>query len=239
VFFSHGLVLAIFTAMALVAAIALWRVGATADRPRLLAAAAWLGVMLVLAKSLGALLLGLVIAPLAALAGARLQMLAAATVAAVVLLYPALRGADVVPTRAIMSWVEANAPDRAGSLGLRLRNEDMLLARAAERPWFGWGPGRSRVHDPETGQDISTTDGRWVIVIGVAGWIGYAAEFGLLVLPMLALARRRGPGMPSAATRGLCLVLCVNLLDLLPNSSLTPVTWLMAGALAGMVERRP
>ena len=52
--------------------------------------------------------------------------------------------------------------DRAGSLEFRLDNEDMLIARAMQRPLFGWGGwGRARVHD-EDGKDISVTDGLWI-----------------------------------------------------------------------------
>ena len=40
----------------------------------------------------------------------------------------------------------------------------------------------------------------------------------------------------TVATSALCLALTANLLDLLPNSSLTPLTWLMAGAVAGRLE---
>ena len=34
-----------------------------------------------------------------------------------------------------------------------------------------------------TGEIVSTTDGRWIIVMVVLGWCGYLVEFGLLTLP--------------------------------------------------------
>jgi hypothetical protein len=112
-----------------------------------------------------------------------------------------------------------------------------LLARAAERPILGWGGwGRARIYDPVTGEDLSVTDGRWVIVIGQHGWVGYAAEFGLLALPVLLLLRRRGDGVQASAA--LAMILAVNLLDLLPNATLTPLTWLVSGALLGFAEQR-
>ncbi len=129
-------------------------------------------------------------------------------------------------------------PQRAKSLAYRFENEDRLLARANERPIFGWGGwARNRVYDPVTGKDLATTDGRWTGVIGKRGWTGYIAEFGLLTWALLILAwRREGARAPPAALfRGR--VLCANLIDLLPNSGMTPVTWLVAGSLTGAVAQ--
>jgi hypothetical protein len=139
--------------------------------------------------------------------------------------------------------------DRADSLGFRLRNENILLARANLKPLLGWGGwDRNRVFDPVTGEDLSTTDGTWIIVIGISGWSGYLARFGLLTLPIMALAWRawRGRAGPrgvagggpeiDVASSGLCLCLAANLLDLIPNSGLTPLTWMLAGAIMGRAE---
>ena len=50
--------------------------------------------------------------------------------------------------------------ERGRSLEFRFLNEDLLLAKSRERLLFGWGnQGRSRVYDPVTGEDRSTTDG--------------------------------------------------------------------------------
>jgi hypothetical protein len=35
----------------------------------------------------------------------------------------------------------------------------------------------------------------------------------------------------------LCLLLAINAVDLIPNATLTPLTWLIAGALTGYSER--
>jgi hypothetical protein len=62
---------------------------------------------------------------------------------------------------------------------------------------------------------------------------------GLLAVPPILLALRRRREAIDPATAALALILAVNLIDLLPNSGLTPITWLLAGALAGRLEWSP
>ncbi|RJK94694.1 hypothetical protein D3P06_18490 [Paracoccus aestuarii] len=80
------------------------------------------------------------------------------------------------------------------------------------------------------------TDGYWVIAIGSKGWLGYIAEFGLLLIPMIFLGLRWKSLALTPATAGIAMVLTANMIDLIPNATLTPVTWLLAGALAGRLE---
>jgi len=234
VFMEHGLRAAIFTAMFCVAAVALWRTTAAAARMRNGLAALWLAVVLVFTRSVGAIVLGAGTALAVALAGRRTQIWLAAGLAVAVVAYPMLRGAGVVPVQTMVSLAGA----KGGSLEYRFDNEDILLDKAAERALFGWGPwARFRVFDPVTGEDISTTDGTWIITIGEFGWLGYLGKFGLLALPVVALFLRRTRPEVTLEVTALCLILCINLVDLLPNSSLNPITWLLAGALLGRVER--
>lgn len=237
VFLGHGLIVAIFTAMALLAAVGVYRLSQGQARMRAALAALWLLLVLVLCKTFGALFLTLVFAPLVWFLTPRRQMLVASAVAVIVVTYPALRGAGLIPVDTLIETAASIDAERGRSLDFRIVNEDQLLARANERPLLGWGIwGRGRVYDPETGRDISTTDGQWIIVIGANGWLGYVAEFGLLTAPLLLFLWRRS-AVP-AATAALALVLAVNLLDLLPNSSLSPLTWVFAGGLMGWAERR-
>lgn len=238
VFLGHGLVVAIFTTMALLAAIGVYRLSRGRGRMRAALAALWLGLVLVLCKSFGALLLALVFVPVIWVLAPRRQMLFASAIGAIVITYPALRGADLIPVQSLIDAAASIDIERAQSLEVRIVNEDRLLARANERPLLGWGIwGRSRVYDSATGEDISVTDGAWVITVGAFGWLGYIAEFGLLTAPFLLFLRRRS-AVP-AATAALAVVLAVNLLDLIPNSSLSPLTWMFAGGLLGWAERRP
>src|SRR5690606_24234269 len=77
--------------------------------------------------------------------------------------------------------------DRAESLASRFHNENLLAERALERPVFGWGGwNRSRVYNEE-GEDISTTDGLWIIVLGKTGFFGLSALTLTLLVPAVAL----------------------------------------------------
>lgn len=236
VFMQHGLWLGIFLATATLAACTLWQ---QAIRERIgtagwLWGALWIGGVLVLSRNFGATFLVLVIAPVIVMTRLRTQVVVAAVVAASVLSYPMLRGAGLVPTDAILSGFSRISPDRADSLGVRITNENRLLAHANEKPLTGWGGwGRNRVYD-DRGRDISITDGAWIITLGTYGWLGYIAQFGLLALPTILIALRRRE-VVTTATAGLMLIMCVNLVDLLPNATSTPLTWLIGGAIAGRV----
>ncbi len=242
VFLDHGLRVAMFFTMALLATAALWRLNRMRDGlsrgAHMGFLTAWLLGVLVLCKTLSSLAVAVLLLPVILFLRPRAQAFVAAGIALVVLLYPMLRGADLAPIGPAMEIARGIDPDRAESLAYRLSNEDLLLARAAARPLLGWGGwGRNRIYDETTGEDISVTDGRWIIVVGVYGWLGYIAEFGLLTLPLILAARRRGFGLASPASLSLGLVLAANLIDLIPNASLSPLTWLVAGALMGRIEQ--
>ncbi|SDF31496.1 hypothetical protein [Limimaricola pyoseonensis] len=236
VFLYHGLWVAFLVAMAVLAAVALARQARGRAAPALWGVAGGLWVLLLLCKSMAAILYTTLLAPFLALAPRRLQMAAAVAMAGLALAYPALKGADLVPREAILARAEAISPDRAQSLEFRFDNEDVLLARAAERPLFGWGIwGRNQLYDLRDGDALTVSDGRWIVVIGIFGWVGFLAEFGLLALPVFMLFWRQAA--PPAATAALAVMLGMNLVDLLPNATLTPVTFLAAGAILGMAER--
>lgn len=236
VFLSHGLWLAIFFCSAFVAATALWRSSSGKSRTRWLAASAWLFLTLVVAKGVGALGIGLLLGAMILFMPIRLQVMGAAVIAAGLMTYPLLRGADMIPTERVLNLAYSVDPAREASLRFRLMNEDILLEKANERPLFGWGGwGRNRVFDDE-GRDISITDGYWVMAIGTGGWVGYVVQFGLLLIPMMFLGLRWKQLALTPATAGLTLALTANMIDLIPNATLTPVTWLLAGALAGRLE---
>lgn len=236
VFLHHGLWLAIFLCSSFLATMSLWRMSKGAIKFRWMIAALWMFATLVLAKGVGALGIGLLLGAMILFLPLRLQILGAAALAAIVLTYPMLRGSGLIPTDRIVQLASTVDIQRADSLSFRLRHEDALLDKAIQRPLFGWGTwGRNFIFNSD-GKSVSTPDGFWVIKIGTAGWIGYIAEMGLLTLPLVFLGLRgKGLGL-TPATVGIALALTANLIDLLPNATLTPVTWLLAGALAGRLE---
>lgn len=236
VFLGHGLLVAIFTSMTIVGAVYFVQ-----RRAQIFGVSAWFWLVyligiLVLCRSLGALILSVAALTAALLIRQSGVRLICALVAITVFVYPVMRGADLVPVQTLADQVAAQSRERAGSFQTRIDNEDSLLKRASQRPLFGWGGyGRNRVYDESTGEDMSITDGTWIIVIGTSGWAGYVATFGLLCLPVAGIWWR-GSHISAAGT-ALSLVLAVNLVDLVPNSSLTPLTWLLAGSLAAIFQR--
>lgn len=239
VFLPHGLWLAFFVLMTSVSALLLLREAPSPERGKRLVIWLYLTAMLVLAKSAGPLVYGVGLSLLILLAPRRMQVLVAAVLAVMVIAYPLLRGLHLVPLDAILNLAASASAERADSLLFRIENEEALLAHASLKPWFGWGGyGRNLLYDPVTGALATVSDGGWIIVLGIYGWLGYIVQFGLLVLPLLLLARqafRRGVTV-AAPVAGVALLLAANLVDLLPNATLIPFTWLMAGAVLGRAE---
>lgn len=238
VFLIHGLVLGIYLSIAFIIAVGLARNSTGKMRLIWILVAAWLFGTLILAKSVGAVLIAIVMAGITLFLPRRLQILATVVIALCVLIYPVLRANDLVPVDRILEITEGISAERAQSFGFRLENEQLLLDKANERPLFGWGGwGRGMVFSPESGRELTTPDGIWIIVFGAGGWLRYFGTFGLLTWGLVALFREKKSKL-DPATVTLALALAGNLVDLLPNSGATPVTWMMAGALCGRLERR-
>lgn len=242
VFLSHGLMIGIFMCMAVISALALWREDLREGKATSgwIFAAIWLMVILVVSKNLGALAIAVALSPLVIFSGRRVQTTFAIVIAGVIVLYPMLRGAGLIPVEMVYEVALSIDEERADSLHFRLVNEDRLLTHASEKALFGWGSwGRNLLYEEDTGRISTVADGAWIIIIGIYGWLGYIANFGLLTLPILFYVLRRNQFGPSLVTPGLILVLCANLIDLIPNAGLVAYVWLMAGGLAGYVLWRP
>lgn len=234
VFLNHGLPLGVLFMMAILAALGASRFVAKEMRPLFLLAGLWLFGTLLLSKNLGSTIIATTLGLAILFLPVRGQILAAASIAAVFLSYPLLRNADMIPTERMVEWARLVNDDRAGSLKFRFMNEDILLDRALEKPLAGWGGwGRSRVID-ERGRDVSVTDGGWVITLGEGGFLRYLGFFGLITLPILIMAIRRYEIAPTTAT--LVLIVTGSLINLLPNSHISPIAWLAIGAIAGRFE---
>jgi O-antigen ligase len=235
VFLAHGLAVGLFFAVCVLSATMLTRQaprkiwGMSAKTAALIFAA-----VLILCKSTGAIVYGAICAPLMLLGSAKVQQRVATGIALIVLLYPSMRESDVFPTAAVLSLAEVAGQDRADSVAFRFRNEDLLLKKARQRPWFGWGEyGRNEVYD-DAGRPTTTTDGEWIIALGIAGFTGFLTWFGLLIIPLFLTARRIRRAGDRAERRLLAatsLIVAVTALDLLPNSLYSNYPFLLSGAL--------
>jgi hypothetical protein len=240
VFLGHGLAVAFFAMTTTVAAAALWRTGTRIGRLTPGGITGYLSFVLVLCKTGSALVYAAILVPLVRWASPRLQLRFASVLVVLALCYPMLRAANLVPTTSIIETVSAINLNRAASLQTRFDQEQQLLDRAWERPWFGWGRfGRNRVYNGYMGRDSSITDGRWISTMGTFGLVGFVAEFGLIAFAVL----RAAAALKFTATvweawylAALALIVAINNFDLIPNSSISPWTWLLAGALLGRAE---
>ena len=167
--------------------------------------------------------------------GSRMQAKIILILAMIILFYPLLRSQDFFPYSMLTDVAQSIDEERAQSLTFRLDNEEVLLEKARERIWFGWGSwGRHHIFDPITGHDLSVIDGYWVIIIGQLGLVGFICYFGLLLLPIIRVARsvRFLPvGRERTLVLTLTLLVLIRALDLLPNAFFAPITLFVAGAL--------
>lgn len=240
VFMPHGIWVAFFAFMCVMAAAALLRMSEPAGRGRMMLLVLFMAGLVLICKTLGPILMMLVFVPVLLLLRPRAHLTMAALIAVLVLAYPLLRGSGIIPVQTLLTQVAAIEPERAASLAYRFANEDMILNHVAQKMLFGWGGwGRFMPYDPLTGTSDVVVDGTWIIAIGHFGWLGYLALFGLLALPLLALwwhARKPFAPMVPLQVSAVALILAANMVDLLPNDTLIPFTWLMAGALLGYAE---
>ena len=139
VFIGHGLGVAFFAMVTVVAAAALWRAHVRVVNITAGVIAGYLGMVLLLCKSLGAFVYGAVAAPLVRFAPPRIQLRVAVGLVLIALLYPIVRAADLFPTTQLVEMAASVSDDRAASLKFRFDQEQQLLDHAWERFTFGWG----------------------------------------------------------------------------------------------------
>ncbi|MGB8220941.1 MAG: hypothetical protein WCF10_00065, partial [Polyangiales bacterium] len=192
VFMEHGIAVAMFTLVAILAAAALFESKIRVFRIPAGWTLAYLWLILVLSKSVAAFLYSLVAVPLILFAAPKIQFRLAVALAVIVLLYPDARGSGLVPVDDIKDWVSAEyGEEKVESIMTRFVNEERLLERASERPFFGWGwYGRAINYDPESGRQTSIRDGDWIITWGNYGRVGFLGKYLLMLLPVFVSARR-------------------------------------------------
>lgn len=127
--------------------------------------------------------------------------------------------------------------ERAESLESRQYNEDILLAKAWQHPILGWGGwGRSRVYN-EAGEDISITDGLWILALGTQGFVGLASLVAMMIGPAVLVLRNAGISNSQDRVNGPVIALAtlsaLYLIDCVPNAMFNPVFVVVIGGLAG------
>jgi hypothetical protein len=239
VFMEHGLMLALWMAGATLAGFWLHVNGLLKPKlgkwavPSLMA----LAVTTVLVKSMGALGLMFMGAAVLLAAGKYRTPVLALLLVSVPLLYIATRSTGAWDGSDLVDALTAMQPERASSLQFRLDNENILLDKARQRLIFGWGGwGRARVYD-DFGEDISVTDGLWIIVLGNQGLFGLLSLTLALLLPAMLMLKKIPAGRwreasiaPEAA---MAVIVNLYMIDCLLNAMVNPMYALVAGGLCG------
>jgi hypothetical protein len=238
VFMEHGLAVAMFMLGTALAAMGLFRARSDIFGLPAFPTLAWLTLVFIVCKSMGATIYLLLAAPLLMFMSTKQTKRLSYVLAWFVLLFPILRGGAILPTAEIVELFAKINEDRASSLEDRFEQEDELLARARERIIFGWGTyGRNRVWDEVTGKDLSVTDGDWMIKLGSRGVVGFIGCYGLLLMPIFMAARsfgriKRAGDQWVIAT--MMIIAALFAVDLLPNGQYSYLPYLFSGALAGL-----
>lgn len=242
VFMAHGLATALFALVVTLQAAALNKVTRVW---LMLPTTLWVvycGLVLVLCKSTGVIIYGLVMVPLTLWLRARRLVKLAVMVTLLCWIYPLAKMTGAFPEKPMVELALKINPDRAQSLAYRFDNDRMLVQRAQQKLWWGWGGyGRGRVFDAD-GKDISATDGHWIVMLAGRGVVGMVAGFALLLLPVLAAARAMKQvedARSRALLAGLAMIVATYGFDLLPNGLFTNIPYFYAGALLRVSRTLP
>lgn len=240
VFMNNGLMVGMWMATSTVISFWLWLTGEKkllgVPYPAIFGA---LLVVTILCKAVYAIMLMLLALMLLLIARYGKTLVPAALLLLAVPGYMTVRGLDLVSTETIVERAEqVFGADRAQSLGARLKQEDVMIRHAMERPVFGWGGyRRSWPIDEFTGEyQIRGLDGLWTIIVGKNGLFGVGLVFAVLLVPVgYVLSRKRGGtwGSPDrAAHEVLSISLLIFACDCLLNGMFNPLFVVIAGAIS-------
>jgi len=240
VFMGHGLLVSFFAAVVLLAAAALWKSKIKIRNFSPPIVSYYLLVVLVLCKSIASLFYGIFAFVAITKIKPKSQHKIAIALVCLAMLYPALSIMKIFPHQELVEVAESIDAGRAQSLQFRFDNENKLMSHGRDRFYFGWGSwGRNRVYNEATGVDESVTDGRWIMTFGQFGILGFIAEFGLLAIPVFrAYTASKLVDLKSEAVllSAHSLLVGIIMVDQLPNATLAPWLWLLAGILLGRAE---
>jgi hypothetical protein len=132
---------------------------------------------------------------------------------------------------------------RADSLAYRFVNEDILVARAKESFWLGWGgQGRFLQNQTSEGRGFLTPDGLWLVVFGRKGFLGVIGLAGtILAAPMLAMLRLKTAHWKRndlAPVTGFVVPITMYMIDCILNAFENPLYGIAAGGVAGLFATR-
>jgi len=158
-------------------------------------------------------------------------------------IYYAVRISDVWSGRQLVELSRLLINEqRAYSLEFRLDNEDVLIAKALQRPFFGWGGwGRNFIYG-ESNKQLTIVDGLWMVALGTTGCVGLVLMATSMLLPAALFLRRfpveqwDDPSLTPVVV--IAVIVDLYLLDGLFNGMLNVIYIIAAGGLVNMVPAR-
>ena len=240
VFLATGLEVGVWMGAGTLCSYAFWRTGAIQHLKGFQFRWVALAILFttILTKSVGAIILALIgVAFIEIVRKTKLSLILWVLILTPVT-YMTLRTTGLWDGQSLINLTEQFIPDRKSSIETRIVNENLLVEKALQRPFFGWGGwNRSFVSDKQ-GKYITIADGYWVIVLGLQGLVGLTAMSLSFLLPQI-LFLRRVPGrlwrMPEyAGAVALCLQVGLFMIDSLSNAMPNPSYALALGGLTGL-----
>lgn len=127
--------------------------------------------------------------------------------------------------------------ERAQSLEFRLLNENLLIKKAWERLWLGWGGwNRGSIFSPEMQKIVSTYDGLWTIALSENGLVGLFSVSLIFALPSIFLLKglfgTKESQSRSITVLSFSILMTSFMVDNLFNALINPFFILICGALS-------
>ena len=185
VFMSHGLMVALWMSICTVTAYWLWRSGRLkhiGGMPMSIIVVLLTGTTILCKSANGWLTMALGCGAYSFYKVFKTKMLVVLLLFLVA--YPVCRVSGILSAETVTGWAsEVVDQTREGSLGVRLLQEDLFVARIMERPFFGWGRmGRAWPRRADGRKAIDMIDSVWLIFFGVNGFAGLLAFYLTLFL---------------------------------------------------------
>jgi hypothetical protein len=244
VFMQHGIALGVWMIAAAMTAWWMWLCGAFRQR-WLLPGVVWVLVLMVtvvLCRALEAavlMLVGMVVLLAIKYFPTFIRVAAVLVLALTPPIYAYVRAEGIWSGEAMVQLASRISVDRAASLEFRLKNEELLLARARQNPILGWAGWNRYQATDEFGRVISVPDQQWIIAFGKNGLVGLMSFQAMLLLPILLLMKRipiRYWSQPAAAPAAvLAVIVGLHLWDCLLNAMVNPMFMIACGAITGLV----
>lgn len=253
VFMQHGLAVGLFMSAAAAVGVWLWMTRQCKSVMGLPIGLAVLVLLItaILCKSAFAIaLLAVALAMMGLVRGTRLTV----PLVLLALLPPAYmvgRITGYIQSSTLIEMAEPVAGKRIGSLETRIASEDVLIPLAMKHPLWGVSRWASLIQDRQGNRtdtddfDVKVIpDALWIITLATRGLVGLGALVLVFFVPVLALVhlRQKNRNAPVLAAfdpaTALALVLIMHMADNVLNAMVSPVYWLIAGGLTGILSTR-